>query len=75
MRIRVVDPIRWNRAKRIARGWVCATSFIAAIYFAGGLEGEQAPPSYTLAMLSLVVSLAAFPGNISSPPNTEGDTR
>lgn len=74
MRIRVVDHYRWNRAKRIVRGWLCFGFFVTAIGFAGGLEGEHAP-SYFGAFVFLLLSFAAFPNNISSTHNTEGETR
>lgn len=75
MRIRVVDHYRWNRAKRIVRGWICFATFITAIGFIGGLEGETAH-SYTLALVFFLISIAAFPNyGISSTHNKEGETR
>lgn len=75
MRIRVVDHYRWNRAKRIVRGWLCFASFITAIAFGGGLEGTEEPPSIFGAFLFLAISFFLFPTQISSTHNTEGDNR
>lgn len=75
MRIRVVDHYRWNRAKRIVRGWLCFGFFVVAIGFAGGLEGTEEAPSYFGAFIFLLLSWAAFPYNFSSTDNTEGAPR
>ena len=75
MRIRVVDHYRWNRAKRIVRGWLCFAAFITAIGFGGGLDGTEEPPSYFGAFLFLTISFLLFPTNFSSTHNTEGESR
>lgn len=75
MRIRVVDPYRWNRAKRIAQGWLCFASFVTAIAFGGGLEGTEEPPSFFGAFLFLLIAFFLLPRTQISSTNNEGDNR
>ena len=74
-RIRVVDPVRWNRAKRCALGWLTFASFITAIAFAGGLEGTEEPPSMFGAFTFLGITWFLFTITLSSTQQTQGDKR
>jgi len=76
-RIHVADQQKWNRAKRTTRGIMRFASWLTAIAFAGGLEGTEPVPSFTGAIIFLIISIVLVPSSTRkiSLPKAEGATQ
>lgn len=75
MKIRVVNWERWNRAKRLAQGWISFICVIIAVGFAGGMEGTDPAPSAFWAFVFIAIAFLLMPRKTFSSTNYQGDKK